>query len=629
MPADMSSEIELLKASLRGDTAAFEAVVRKYQDLVCAITFSGTTDRNRSEELAQETFLSAWKNLAQLRELNKFRPWLCTIARNAVKNARLRQQRDVVSRAVSLDYAGDVDAGESDPADQAITSEQQAVVEQALREIPEQYREPLVLFYRQGQSIKEVAAALELSESVTRQRLSRGRKLLRARVAGMVERTIRRTAPGKAFTTAVMAGVAVTAMDAASGVAVTAAAGSAAATGTAAVTAGAGLAVKVAIIAAAAILGTAAFTVYKHATAANETPQASSPAVMTVEQSPPPQSAAIQPASPPQENSAASAAGQSPVPAAAVAEDAGSRQPAVPVNPAQQTAAAPEPVTAVAEPNAPITTVSAGQAAVPAGPGLGIYVFDAETRKPLANTALRINRGCGCKCKPDEVSTDPNGFYRIDFKESKPSYLGVSVTKAGYVPMRMSWDKDTIDDLVYSRSPNIGTMTSDVVQNKNVRPVPSGADTVMTGVKTGVMTVSGTVNVSSGKDTIQDLPNTFCFYLDRGTTIAGVVQNEDGQPVASATIVLNMYVEDTSERPEPKINIRDYTVTTDSIGRWRCDVFPKEPRQFSVMLKHPDYGNTMISVNDFEYKVKDFYAQQAVLVIRKGFFPVRLGDGCR
>ena len=63
----------------RDDPAAFEAVVRKYQDLVCAITFSGTTDRNRSEELAQETFLSAWKNLPLLRDFQRFRPWLCSI----------------------------------------------------------------------------------------------------------------------------------------------------------------------------------------------------------------------------------------------------------------------------------------------------------------------------------------------------------------------------------------------------------------------------------------------------------------------------------------------------------------------------------------------------------------------
>ena len=76
MSEKMVNEIELLRASTRGDTAAFEAIVKNYQSFICAITFSATGDVGKSEELAQETFISAWRDMAQLKDLSKFRSWL-------------------------------------------------------------------------------------------------------------------------------------------------------------------------------------------------------------------------------------------------------------------------------------------------------------------------------------------------------------------------------------------------------------------------------------------------------------------------------------------------------------------------------------------------------------------------
>ena len=71
--------------------------------------------------------------------------------------------------------------------------------------MPEIYREPLVLFYREHQSVERVAQALELSEDTVHQRLSRGRKLLHEQVLAFVEGALERTSPGKAFTIGVIA----------------------------------------------------------------------------------------------------------------------------------------------------------------------------------------------------------------------------------------------------------------------------------------------------------------------------------------------------------------------------------------------------------------------------------------
>lgn len=76
---------------------------------------------------------------------------------------------------------------------------------QALAQLPEAYREPLVLYYRENRSVEHVAVALDLSEDAVKQRLARGRKLLQEQVLALVENALARTTPGKAFTLGVLA----------------------------------------------------------------------------------------------------------------------------------------------------------------------------------------------------------------------------------------------------------------------------------------------------------------------------------------------------------------------------------------------------------------------------------------
>jgi len=212
------SEVELLQASLAGSRQAFGAIVEKYQSLVCGITYSATGKRSRSEELAQETFIKAWTQLRQLRDLGRFRPWLSTIARNAATKSIVKQARDAVDLAGPLGGSQEVESTEPGPVEHAISKEQEAVVWAALKEIPEAYREPLVLFYRQQLSVNQVAAELELSEDAVKQRLSRGRRLLKAELASVVEEVIKKTQPGKVFTIAVMAALPAVTADAATGI---------------------------------------------------------------------------------------------------------------------------------------------------------------------------------------------------------------------------------------------------------------------------------------------------------------------------------------------------------------------------------------------------------------------------
>ena len=203
--AEVFNDAELVSESLSGNRDAFGRIVAQYQSLICSLAYSATGSLSQSEDLAQETFLAAWKQLADLREPDKLRAWLCGIARNLINYSLRRQGREPSHAAELLEMMEEPPSLEPLPPDQAIGREEEAILWRSLERIPEIYREPLVLFYREHQSIERVAQNLELSEDAVKQRLSRGRKLLHEQVLAFVESALERTNPDRAFTAGVLA----------------------------------------------------------------------------------------------------------------------------------------------------------------------------------------------------------------------------------------------------------------------------------------------------------------------------------------------------------------------------------------------------------------------------------------
>ena len=200
-----ANDTDLVSESLSGNRDAFGQIVSRYQSLVCSLAYSAVGNLGQSEDLAQETFITAWKHLGHLRERDKLRAWLCGIARNRINNFLRREGREPVRKAESLEEISESHSPEPLPIEQTISNEEAAILWRSLERIPEIYREPLVLFYREHQSIETVAKNLELSEDAVKQRLSRGRKLLHEQVLAFVEGALARTNPGKVFTLGVLA----------------------------------------------------------------------------------------------------------------------------------------------------------------------------------------------------------------------------------------------------------------------------------------------------------------------------------------------------------------------------------------------------------------------------------------
>lgn len=200
-----TTDAELVAATLSGDRQAYGRIVERYQRLLCSLAFSASGSVAQSEDLAQETFIDAWRQLADLREPEKLRPWLCGILRFKVSRLRRADGREPVRRADPLDEAAAIPSPDEPVPDQAVQQEEQALMWSALERVPEIYREPLVLYYREHRSVEHVAVALDLSEDAVKQRLARGRKILQEQVLAFVEGALTRSTPGKLFTIATLA----------------------------------------------------------------------------------------------------------------------------------------------------------------------------------------------------------------------------------------------------------------------------------------------------------------------------------------------------------------------------------------------------------------------------------------
>ena len=88
------SDAELVSKTLAGDRDAFGRIVTRYQTLICSLAYSAMGNLGESEDLSQETFITAWKNMGKLAEPEKLRSWLCGIARNLIHDTFRRQGRE-------------------------------------------------------------------------------------------------------------------------------------------------------------------------------------------------------------------------------------------------------------------------------------------------------------------------------------------------------------------------------------------------------------------------------------------------------------------------------------------------------------------------------------------------------
>lgn len=206
-----------LPAAMGGDRDAYGRIVAASQNVVTTVALAITRDVATSEDIAQEAFLSAWHNLRRLKNPSSFLPWLRQITRNlAHDHLRGRRNRMLQGEAADLaiQHAADPDGC---PLEQALDAEREAVAADLISELPEDSREVLLLFYREGQSSKQVASLLGLSDAAVRKRLSRARQSVREDLLKRFGEFARSSAPSAAFAVGVTAALGISKPAAAAG----------------------------------------------------------------------------------------------------------------------------------------------------------------------------------------------------------------------------------------------------------------------------------------------------------------------------------------------------------------------------------------------------------------------------
>lgn len=172
---DSLAEKRWLNALANGDPSALGGLYEMYGEKIFRYTYRMLGNRTDAEDATAETFLRVLRRSAELRADGAFRTWLFRIARNLCID-KMRQHK-LLELPAEAHYTG--------------TEEKTALkitIQQALSELPLEYREPLILCDLEDNSAKEAAETLAISVPALKSRLYRGRRALREKLGGSLEK---------------------------------------------------------------------------------------------------------------------------------------------------------------------------------------------------------------------------------------------------------------------------------------------------------------------------------------------------------------------------------------------------------------------------------------------------------
>jgi RNA polymerase sigma-70 factor, ECF subfamily len=176
-----------------GDTALYEIIMRRYNQRLYRVTYAILRDGAEAEDVIQDAYVRAYQHLDQFAGYAPFSTWLTRIAvHEALRRLQLRK-RSQQFEEVEHDEESFMSVSETtvpetspDPEQRASNAELGQLLEQAVLDLPEQYRTVIMLRDVEELSTAETAAALDLTEQNVKVRLHRGRSMMRDRLFARV-----------------------------------------------------------------------------------------------------------------------------------------------------------------------------------------------------------------------------------------------------------------------------------------------------------------------------------------------------------------------------------------------------------------------------------------------------------
>jgi len=166
-----------------GNAKAVQRLVDDHYIALYRYAFRLSGSSADAEDLTQEAFCKAQQNLSQLRQSDRVKPWLFSILRNAYLH-RLRAERQ--QNCVSLEGVGDVAERTPD----VLPDIDPERLQMALNELAEGFRTPLILYYFEDFSYRDIAEQMELPMGTVMSRLARAKTYLRSRLLDAAEVTV-------------------------------------------------------------------------------------------------------------------------------------------------------------------------------------------------------------------------------------------------------------------------------------------------------------------------------------------------------------------------------------------------------------------------------------------------------
>lgn len=181
----------LVERVQRGEQSAFDLLVRKYQHRIIAVIGRYVSDFSEAQDVAQETFLRAYRALGNFRGDSAFYTWVYKIAINTAKNHLVAAGRRPPTDDVAVDDAVlfDVDSQLKDratPENELLREEIERHVFEAVEELPEELRTAITLREVDGLSYEEIAEVMSCPIGTVRSRIFRARDAIDRRIRPLV-----------------------------------------------------------------------------------------------------------------------------------------------------------------------------------------------------------------------------------------------------------------------------------------------------------------------------------------------------------------------------------------------------------------------------------------------------------
>ncbi len=173
---------QIIIAVLNGDVNAYGQIVRKYQKPIYNLMYRATRSEQLSMEMAQETFTRAYEKLERFDPGRSFFSWLYAIGANLARDHLRKAGRELLFSEAEIDGNQLTDSGPNQAAHLEHKIEISQVM-QLLEKLPLDYREALILRYREDLPMEEVGKALSISTSGAKMRVHRALKSLRSMLA--------------------------------------------------------------------------------------------------------------------------------------------------------------------------------------------------------------------------------------------------------------------------------------------------------------------------------------------------------------------------------------------------------------------------------------------------------------